>query len=92
MHPSTPRLRKIALTVPWSFQQAVHKPLPVVEPTQGAPQSAHWGAGVGGEENRALPPHVRPQVRTSAVLGWNALPQTAQERVSGGMARGNRKL
>src|SRR5215469_7340923 len=40
----------------------------------------HSGPGAGGEQNLAFPPHTRPQVRTWAFFGRNALPQTTHVR------------
>src|SRR5262249_6625881 len=61
-------------------------PVPGSWPTAGPPQRAQLTAGTGGEQNLALPPQARPQVRTCRFFGVNVLPQTTHTRSATGAA------
>ena len=56
------------------------KPVPGSCPTLGSPHLRQTGLGTGGDENLALPPHTRPQVRAWSFLGMKAFPQTTHVR------------
>ena len=57
--------------MPTEFRQSWH----MTKPQDGPPHREQVGAGTDAVE-RARPPHLLPQVRTSLVLGTNAVPHT----------------